>query len=254
MHEAEGLLYTAARTKELARTLFAAIARRRTFPGNEGELRAMPSPALRSSSSGGALLNLEPSIGKAEQSNTSVIFGDKYFLKLFRKVEVGINPDLEVGRFLTQRNFPNVPRVNGALEYQRHNGEKLTIGVLIDFLPNAKDAWEFTLDTLSRYYERVRTGSEDVAVDPATDGHILELAQREVPQPVRTMVGTYLEAARLLGAAVIVTGLSPEIAQTLVTIGVELDKMTTVGDLQGGSEEAERLLGYEVSRTGEPNG
>ena len=55
-----------------------------------------------------------------------------------------------------------------------------------------------------------------------------------------------VEAARLLGAAVIVTGLSPEIAQTLVTIGVELDKMTTVGDLQGGIEEAERLLGYKV--------
>jgi rsbT co-antagonist protein RsbR len=56
-----------------------------------------------------------------------------------------------------------------------------------------------------------------------------------------------VEASRLLGAVVIVTGLSPEIAQTLVTIGVELGKMNTVGDLQGGIEEAERLLGYKVS-------
>ena len=55
-----------------------------------------------------------------------------------------------------------------------------------------------------------------------------------------------VEASRLLGATVIVTGLSPEIAQTLVNIGVELSKMTTVGDLQGGIEEAERLLGYRV--------
>ena len=55
-----------------------------------------------------------------------------------------------------------------------------------------------------------------------------------------------VEAARLLGATVIVTGLSPEIAQTLVHIGVDLGKMTTVGDLQGGIEEAERLLGYNV--------
>src|SRR5437660_4748388 len=55
-----------------------------------------------------------------------------------------------------------------------------------------------------------------------------------------------VEAARLLGATVIVTGLSPEIAQTLVTIGVDLSEMTTVGDLQGGIEEAERLLGYKV--------
>ena len=55
-----------------------------------------------------------------------------------------------------------------------------------------------------------------------------------------------VEATRLLGAIVIITGLSPEIAQTLVTIGVDLSKMNTVGDLQGGIEEAERLLGYQA--------
>ncbi|PYV25563.1 MAG: anti-anti-sigma factor [Acidobacteria bacterium] len=60
-----------------------------------------------------------------------------------------------------------------------------------------------------------------------------------------------VEAARLLGATVIITGLSPEIAQTLVTIGVELGKMNTVGDLQGGIEEAERALGYKVVLIGE---
>lgn len=60
-----------------------------------------------------------------------------------------------------------------------------------------------------------------------------------------------VEATRLLGATVIITGLSPEIAQTLVTIGVDLGKMNTVGDLQGGIEEAERLLGYRVIPSGE---
>jgi rsbT co-antagonist protein RsbR len=60
-----------------------------------------------------------------------------------------------------------------------------------------------------------------------------------------------VEAARLLGATVIITGLSPEIAQTLVTIGVDLGKMNTVGDLQGGIEEAERALGYKVAELGE---
>lgn len=58
-------------------------------------------------------------------------------------------------------------------------------------------------------------------------------------------------ASRLLGATVIVTGVSAEIAQTLVTIGVDLGKMNTVGDLQGGIEEAERLLGYKVLEMGE---
>ncbi len=57
-----------------------------------------------------------------------------------------------------------------------------------------------------------------------------------------------VDASRLMGATVIVTGLSSEIAQTLVTIGVDLTKMRTVGDLQGGIEEAERLLGYQINR------
>jgi rsbT co-antagonist protein RsbR len=54
-----------------------------------------------------------------------------------------------------------------------------------------------------------------------------------------------VEASRLLGATVVATGISPEIAQTLVTLGVDLSRLNTVGDLQGGIEKAERLLGYE---------
>jgi rsbT co-antagonist protein RsbR len=63
-----------------------------------------------------------------------------------------------------------------------------------------------------------------------------------------------VDASRLMGAGVIITGLSPEIAQTLVTIGVDLTKMNTVGDLQGGIEEAERLLGFRVIRAASDDG
>ncbi len=70
------------------------------------------------------------------------------------------------------------------------------------------------------------------AVDAAVANHL-----------VRTV-----DASRLMGASVIITGLSPEIAQTLVTIGVDLSKMNTIGDLQGGIEEAERQLGFRVIR------
>jgi rsbT co-antagonist protein RsbR len=57
-----------------------------------------------------------------------------------------------------------------------------------------------------------------------------------------------VDASRLMGAQVIVTGLSADVAQSLVTIGVDLTRLNAVGDLQGGLEEAERLLGYEVVR------
>jgi rsbT co-antagonist protein RsbR len=73
---------------------------------------------------------------------------------------------------------------------------------------------------------------------------------------VDTTVANHLvqavEASRLMGASVIITGLSPEIARTLVTLGVDLGKMDTLGDLQEGIEKAERLLGYQVTRTHQP--
>src|SRR5918995_1585191 len=67
-------------------------------------------------------------------------------------------------------------------------------------------------------------------------------------EPAANRIAHTVAASRLMGASVIITGLSSEIAQTLVTIGVDLSKVNAVGDLQGGIEEAERLLGYEVSR------
>jgi rsbT co-antagonist protein RsbR len=70
----------------------------------------------------------------------------------------------------------------------------------------------------------------------------------DVDEEVANHLVQTVDASRLMGAAVIITGLSSEIAQTLVTIGVDLSKMNTVGDLQGGIEEAERALGFTVAR------
>ena len=70
----------------------------------------------------------------------------------------------------------------------------------------------------------------------------------DVDESVANHLVQTVDASRLMGASVIITGLSAEIAQTLVTIGVDLSKMHTIGDLQGGIEEAERLLGFTVLR------
>jgi rsbT co-antagonist protein RsbR len=71
----------------------------------------------------------------------------------------------------------------------------------------------------------------------------------EIDSTVANHLVQTVEASRLMGASVIITGLSSDIALTLVTIGVDLSKMNAVGDLQGGIEQAERLLGYEVTST-----
>jgi rsbT co-antagonist protein RsbR len=76
----------------------------------------------------------------------------------------------------------------------------------------------------------------------------------DVDEAVANHLVQTVDASRLMGASVIITGLSPEIAQTLVTIGVDLSRMQTIGDLQGGLEEAERFLGFTVTRDSEAAG
>ena len=105
---------------------------------------------------------------RAEQSNTSIIFGDALILKTFRKVEMGINPDLEISRFLTTRaNFPHIPRVAGSIEYLSSHAYA-AIGILQHFIRNEGDAWDYTLRHLQRFYaSAVQAAEKDTAVvDP----------------------------------------------------------------------------------------
>ena len=80
----------------------------------------------------------------AEQSNTSVVFGDRLILKLFRRVEDGINPDLEIGRFLTERTrFAHIAAASPARSsIARERGEPATLAILQGFVPNEGDAWQ----------------------------------------------------------------------------------------------------------------
>ena len=89
-----------------------------------------------------------------EQSNSSVIYGERAILKFFRRIEEGENPDLEIGRFLTEKaRFPHVPRIAGWIEYRLLHGGAATQAILQEFTPNQGDAWRYALKTLSAFYE-----------------------------------------------------------------------------------------------------
>jgi maltokinase len=89
----------------------------------------------------------EPRLLTGEQSNTSVVFGEELILKVYRRLEAGINPELEVLRFLTERGFPNIAALAGWYAY---SGRPLdaTLGLLQAFVPGAEDGWELALDLL----------------------------------------------------------------------------------------------------------
>jgi len=197
--QGEGLLYDAVGGKPFCLGLLEAMSRRRSFNGADGEVSALPARALRSAGLA-EFSNAPPSaIHQSDRTNTTITFDDKYLLKLFRRIQPGPNPDLEVTRFLSERHFPNVPALAGSLEYRCRNGEETTLGVLTQYYPHAKDAWDHALDTLSRFFERVRVTRGDPRSDLLADGSLLELAKQQAPEPVVAMLGTYLELARLLG-------------------------------------------------------
>jgi maltose alpha-D-glucosyltransferase/alpha-amylase len=138
---------------------------------------------------------------KAEQSNTSIMFGDRFIMKLFRKLESGLNPDIEVGRFLTETaHFPHTPPLAGWIDYRPGRPEARNLALLQGFVPNQGDAWQFTLAELQRYFEHAATRTEHPVIP---EKHLVELAEQAEPDPLATeMAGTYLDAARMIGRRV----------------------------------------------------
>jgi maltose alpha-D-glucosyltransferase/alpha-amylase len=192
------VLYDALSNQPFLTFLLGAISRGDRFPGVRGEVRAVSGAALRSiwEPSQGPLA---PSLMKAEQSNSSVVYANRLVLKLFRRLEEGLNPDLEIGSFLTERTeFRNVPLLAGHLEYVSNEGERITLGILQGYIPNHGDAWQYTLKALAAYYEQAQSAA-GTRLGKLPHAPILALAEREVPPDAKQRIGSYLESARLLG-------------------------------------------------------
>jgi maltose alpha-D-glucosyltransferase/alpha-amylase len=93
-------------------------------------------------------------------SNTTVRIGDPFFLKVYRRLQKGINPELEIGRYLTEVvHFPNIVPVAGALEHRCDDGSVSTLALLQSFVMNQGDGWDYTLNYLVRFLEDRRTGA-----------------------------------------------------------------------------------------------
>jgi maltose alpha-D-glucosyltransferase/alpha-amylase len=198
----EGLLREATGTDELAQALLDIMKRAR--PGqlktSKGSITATTTRALK-----GTGRRLHARVLRAEQSNTSICYGDRLVLKLFRRLEAGTNPDWEIGRFLTETTaFAHTPPIGGAIEYRGRHGDPMTVAVLQEFVPNQGDAWQYTLEALKGYYQRASALRPDALAGLHTAGlHTerspLALLTEDMPRAIRDLIGPYAQAAELLG-------------------------------------------------------
>jgi maltose alpha-D-glucosyltransferase / alpha-amylase len=135
-----------------------------------------------------------------QQTNTSIVFGEKYILKVYRRPEAGINPDLEVNRFLTESPGPVLaPKVLGWLEFKLADGTWATLGLLQEFIPDARDAWTHARDEIYKFFDRALAeyGSQDIRLTQVESAaNPLDCV---VPEAVRGLAGGFLSTAELLG-------------------------------------------------------
>jgi maltose alpha-D-glucosyltransferase/alpha-amylase len=178
--------------------LLQAFFQRRHIPGKRSHLRATTTPAFR---------KLQPKDGAfpsakimpVERRNTMLQFGDRLALKFIRRLSPGINPDLEIGRLLTEKGFSHCAPVAGALELQTDKGELMTIAVLQGYVTHQEDAWSCALGHLLGFFESVRLrhgGEAPPALPPASPAALIELSP---PPEALESIGGFLELARLLG-------------------------------------------------------
>jgi maltose alpha-D-glucosyltransferase/alpha-amylase len=166
--------------------LLDAIQRGLVFRGESGEISTSHTRSLELQETGAAG-SLRPRAIKAEQSNSSIAYGERLMLKLIRRLEPGVNPDLEMSGFLTQvAGYQNTPQLFGAVEYRNHEGRLMTQGILQAFVANEGDAWQYTMKAISSFYN-------EVAVIPAERA---ALPPKE--SPARVSLDAFLDSVGLL--------------------------------------------------------
>ena len=195
--EIEGILFDAIYDANFCKALMSAVARGRRFKADSAELLAEPSKVFREVH---GPVEMEPTILKREQSNTSVTYGDRLILKLIRRVTEGLNPDLEIGRFLTEKaEFPYTPVFAGALQLRKGRSEPAMVGIIHGLVANEGDAWSYTQDSLARYFDEILARQLDANEAALTPRPLLELAQDEIPEFAREAFGSFLPSMLLLG-------------------------------------------------------
>ena len=198
--QAEGIIYDAAIDAGFCQYLIKAMNKRRRIKGEKGEAVFWSMRSIFRKTIGSSEQVPLPVPLKVEQTNTSILYGDKAVLKMYRRLQHGTSPELEIGRFLTEEKpFDNSPLMLGAFEYESgRDKEPVALGILHKYVQNEGDAWQYTLDEIGRFFEQVVALSSP-KVQLTLGRPLTELVDEQPPQIIETTIGGYLASVSLLG-------------------------------------------------------
>jgi len=175
-----GLLYDGGYSEMVRCAIFDLLRRRRKLRGLHGDLVVLTGRKTRT------LLHEERFdlasrvlSETREYSNTSIVFENRYFLKMYRRFEDSSGPDAEVARFLSEEaGFRGIPRYLGSVEYHKQGKEPLALCLLQEFVPNQGEAWSLAQSVLSRYYETMLMENGDASSRETIGSLFIELTER----------------------------------------------------------------------------
>jgi len=195
----------------IAEALFSAVNGGTAITLRSGQLRSVREPVFASVRGAAAASELAPAMPVADRANSTVRLGERFLLKLLRRVEPGPHPEVEIERFLSEdMQFSRVPRLAGYVEYQSTPALPTppaaptpapapalatTVALLNSFVPHQMDGWRQALGDQQRYLEAaVGWRTEDAALTGRIDAWTAQ-----IPDRARTTVGLYLESAAMIG-------------------------------------------------------
>ncbi len=196
----EGILYDALMDKASCEVLFTALRDGRRYPtAGGGTLEMAPTVAFEELTGLDSPCTSVRKLG-AEQSNTSIILGDTFILKLYRQLEQGINPDVEMSLFLTeQAQFKGVARVAGTIQYRNASGHGSTVAMIQEFIAGAKDGWSVAQAASADYYRHAKSLSANGAQPPIAGLPLIDACRTDPPAMLMEMSGEFLRQVRALG-------------------------------------------------------
>ncbi len=196
----DGVLVPAMAVPGCARAVLDAVLNGTVIRQEEHELAAIPTTKAASLRDE-IPTEIPISLQQSERKNTSVLFGEYAILKTFRRVEDSMNPDLEIGRFLTaQPDYNGAAEVLGHVEYRRRGSDAATLAVLHRYVPNQGTGWQHALDHLSSYFEKVAALSHEQPPIPPQSGPLIgpDESEEDTAAALPELVNGFTESARIL--------------------------------------------------------
>ncbi len=194
-----GTLYGGSRNPQFREQLLGAISRRKRYSGENGVLTGFHTNAFRKIWEHDP--DLQSTLCKADQNGTSIQFGERFILKMFRRVEPGTHPELELGRVLAGSAAAlRVARLGGWLEYRDRTGDVLVAGVLHEYLAHETNAWDLALDNVHSFLETSMAGDGGVSTLSQFTESLPVLSREATPDVAHTTMGSFLGLMELLGS------------------------------------------------------